>query len=70
MKFVSVTIAARRLRCSDMTVRRYLISGELEGFQRIEGGWWMVSIPSLENKLNKVNSHDAKTPLSLAAYAR
>jgi hypothetical protein len=70
MKFVSVTIAARRLRCSDETIRRYIISGDLDGVQRIPRGWWMVSETSITNLSHKLHSPKAETPLTLAAYAR
>jgi hypothetical protein len=62
MKFVSVTVAAKRLHCDASTVRRYAMSGLLEAVQRKERGWWSISELSIQNltcKPCKPSSHRA-----------
>ena len=70
MEFVSVSTAAKKLRCSDETVRRYIISGELDGVQRVARGWWDVSVASIERKLHKPHTHNRETLLVSAEYGR
>ena len=51
--FVSVAIAARKLRCSRSTVLRLIESGDLTGARLTPRGWFRVSSDSLERKLTK-----------------
>lgn len=50
---ISVSTAAKMLQLSQMTVRRYLEEGILEGYQMAERGWWRVYLDSLEAVVNK-----------------
>jgi len=59
IQYISVSAAARYLKCSAETVRRYLESGKLEGFQPGgRGGWWRVELESVLKKVHKLHKHN------------
>lgn len=46
-QFLSVSVVAKRLRCSEMSVIRYLESGLLRGYQMKPRGWWRIIASSV-----------------------